>query len=625
MPLNPEELSSLCKSDPLAFAITHVDLLDGKSWSINDRKWIIEPYAALNPAVIEKGPLGKARRVVIEKSTQAGISTLSLAKALHFMAYWSVRVMYMLPRQKDLSDFSATRFDPIIKNSPFLKSIKGNPDSVYTKKIGNSYMFFLEGSVEPRSMPADSLFLDEYDLCNPIHAATAINRLDASPWKMVTYLSTPTLPAAGIDALYHASDMRRWVVPCPHCGAKQQLDWDLNLRVIGSQVSPEKVYYACVKCEKEITLQNIQEGAWVAEKPALSGDMIGYHISQMMTTTAWDLYKLFRDPDTRLAEFYRKRLGKPYTLTGGSIERDDFYVNCFDEEYDMDSVYDGESTYYMAVDQGNQLQVIVGKIEKNRRRKKIVHIELIPFDVGFKRVAQLIQVYHVKRCLIDGEPNRHPVRDLQIQFPSRVLLTDYIETQKVQYRALKDGKQKILSRVYINRTMGFDALADAIKRGEFLLPGTPSRIHPMVDLLIDHCTAIRRDIEKRRTSGGEVEVAVWRNLRADHFAHCMLYLNIAVEVDNGNNFKVKQIGASAGDAEDEVSAAQTPDQEMIINITILLAEVPHAQLKEFMAAKGAAYEIPFPLSYKLAKACNKFDDTDIMFVINSILRSELSI
>ena len=47
--LNPVELAALTKKDPLAFGISYVDLLDGKSWSIADRKWAIEPYLALNP------------------------------------------------------------------------------------------------------------------------------------------------------------------------------------------------------------------------------------------------------------------------------------------------------------------------------------------------------------------------------------------------------------------------------------------------------------------------------------------------------------------------------------------------------------------------------------------------
>ena len=63
-------------------------------------------------------------------------------------------------------------------------------------------------------MPMDALYLDEVDLCNPDHVGTAINRLDASNWKLVTYLSTPTLPNTGIDAAFQNSDQSEWVVRC---------------------------------------------------------------------------------------------------------------------------------------------------------------------------------------------------------------------------------------------------------------------------------------------------------------------------------------------------------------------------------------------------------------------------
>ena len=141
--------------------------------------------------------------MAITKSTQAGISTMSIVKALHFLCNWPVRVGYMLPRTKDLNDFASTRLDPVINNSDYLKGMKmPYPDSNSTKGMGSSYMFLMEGTVEPRSMPMDALFLDEVDLCAPEHVGTAINRLDASSWKLITYLSTPTLPMFGIDAVF---------------------------------------------------------------------------------------------------------------------------------------------------------------------------------------------------------------------------------------------------------------------------------------------------------------------------------------------------------------------------------------------------------------------------------------
>ena len=537
MALTDAELAALCKADPLAFGITHVDLLDGKQWQVASRKWMIEPYKAVNPYQIEKSPIGQARIMALTKSTQAGISTMAITKALHFMTHWPVRVGYMLPRSKDLNDFASTRFDPIVANSEFLRSRKNPyPDNNSTKAFGQSYLFFMEGTVEPRSMPMDALYLDEVDLCNPDHVGTAINRLDASAWKLVTYLSTPTLPNFGIDAIYESSDQREWMVPCPHCGNRQVMDWDKHLRLRGPASEPEAVWYACEKCDKEITVADMQLGAWIAMFPSRSNDIIGYHISQIYTTDAWMLYKHFRDPNQTIAEFYRKRLGRPYTMVGGSIEREDFLMHCFSEPYEPESQNDGMSTYYMGVNQGNQLQLVIAKIPPEKRFPKVVHIELVPFEEGFERVAKLMNIFKIKRAVIDGNPNMHSVKKLMEQFPGRVLMAIYNE-QRERF-VVKFNEKRVPLSVTIDRTQGFDDLVAAIRKGWLALPGTPPRLSPMVEVFIDQMTSIKRDLEKRKTPSGEIEVAVWRKLRADHLAHASVYLKIAIDTAAGRKFRV---------------------------------------------------------------------------------------
>ena len=615
MTITAVELESLAKKDPLAFGISYVDLLDGKQWSLLDRKWVKDLYKIANPFDIEKNPIGTARRVAFEKSTQAGISTLAITRMLHFAVFWPSRIGYMLPRTKDVSDFSATRLNPIINASDFLKSKRGEPDSVTTKKIGNSYLFLMEGTVEPRSMPMDALYLDEVDLCDPDNVGTALNRLDASNWRIVTYLSTPTLPNYGIDAIYDNSDRREWMVPCPHCGEKQPMDWEINLKIVGPESAPTSVAYVCCKCGRELTLQDIQEGEWVAQSPSKSKDMVGFHISQMMTTNADVLYATFRDPQQTTAEFYRKRLGKPYTFQGGSIEREDFLVNCFTEPYEFELFYDNESAYYMGVDQGNQLQVVVAKIPPHRRSPKIVDIELVPFDKGFERIEQLIKLYHVHRCIIDGDPNRHPVKDMCNKYPGRVLMADYIE-QRERYIVKKDKYTRVSTNVNISRTDGFDDLVDSIKKGFWALPGTPPNLPPAVETLIDQVTSLKRDIEKRSSPSGERNVAVWRKLRADHLAHSMLYCKTAIDIDQGRGFKTQVIKPQ--DDQSEKSS------DNLVAITALLAEVPVNQWVEYVQKKDQPdYTRPFPLSYKLGLAEAAYEQSEINAVIYLLVNSKI--
>jgi len=81
----------------------------------------------------------------------------------------------------------------------------------------------------------------------------------------------------------------------------------------------------------------------------------------------------------------------------------------------------------------------------------------------------------------------------------------------------------------------------AIRKGMFSLPGEPPVLPPQVEVLMDQMPSIKRDIEKRKTPSGEIEVAVWRKLRADHLAHAMLYLKTAIDSDT-KGFRLAIIG-----------------------------------------------------------------------------------
>lgn len=616
------KLSALGLRDPLSWGIMHFDLLDGKQWEVNSRRWMIELYQVCNPYEIEKNSVGTARRAVITKSTQAGVSTAAMVKALHFAVNWPVRVGFTLPRQQDLYDLVSTRFDPSIQASPYLRSKIGQPNSAHVKRIGESYVYFLEMSVEPRSIPIDSLFIDEVDLSNSDNLATLLNRLDASRWKMAMYLSTPTVPNYGVHGLYLSSDMREWLVKCPKCNHEQHIDWDENLRVVGAKNNPDRVFYGCVQCDAEITVQHIQTGRWVAQHPDRSSDMVGYHVHQMLTTPANDLYKILRDPQTKLVEFYRKRLGKPYEIGGGSIERDDILSSCFDLPYEPEPGHDGKSIYYIGADQGNELQVLVAKIERDTRRPKIVHIEIIPVTDGFSRLSQLIQLYRARKTVVDGNPNRHEAIKLVKQFPGRVLMADYIEQQKESFIVKKGMKEfpEVFTNVTINRTTGFDELTTSIRDGEWQLPGEPPRLSPDVELLIDHVTAIKRDIETRRTNSGETQVAVWRTLRADHLAHAWVYLKTAINAEQRRNLKVAVVGAPLHETSDTLDG-YAPDKDIIREITSLLAEVPTSQLQEFLGNRTQEeYTQPFPLSHKYKLTVEAgYAEQDILWVVQNLV------
>jgi len=626
-----QDLALATRMDPLAYGIAHVDLLQGRLWEVETRAWIKEIYNVVNPWEIEKDPIGKSRELVLMKPTQIGMTTMAAVRMFHFADNWPVRVIYMLPRQQDYIDFVTTRIDPMISSSERLGGLLGKPDSTRAKQLGDSYLFFMESTVEPRMMPADAIMVDELDLSVPENVATALNRLDDSRWKLRYYFSTPTLPNYGIHGRYLLSDMRKWLVRCPGCGEWQELDWEINLRVIGSLEEPTDVYLGCHSCNKRFDLDMIQKhGQWVPEKPSKSAESIGFHISQLMVHPMDVMYKHFTDPLQTLVEFYRKRLGKPYEFAGGSVTKEDFLLTCFDEPFMEEIAHDGKSRYYMGLDQGNELQIIIGKVEPSSKRIKIVRIELIPFEddnpkkVGFERVETLMDLFKIRRVVADADPNRHSVRALQGKKPARVIMADYTNIKK-RYQTSKE--RNILNHVNIQRSEAFDDLMDSIREGFWALPGLPPVLPPMVETLISHVTALKRDVEERRTPGGVQEKVVWRKLRPDHLAHSMLYLKLAVEIDTGTHHKIALIGVpNPNDIPDVDTENLTywPKPDIIATIVPLLTQVPQEQAQLYFQLQLRdeldISKLPMPLahSYKRVTVDKGCSIKDVEWVLSKI-------
>ncbi len=615
--ISPEELESITLKDILSYGISYIDLLQNRKWEVKTRPWIIQLYEVVNPYYIEKNPIGQARKMVTMKSTQCGLSTMGIVRMFHFADFWPISCYYMLPRDQDVLDFVSTRIDPMIKASPRLRNKLGM-SRVGAKEVGDSYLYFMYSSIEPRMNPADILFVDEIDLSDQTHIATAVNRMDASSWGLEYNFSTPTVSNYGIHARFLHSDQREWLVRCRYCSYEQQLDWDANLRVLGRVDKPREVFYGCAHCNEELTLDTINKGHWVAKKPDRTPYSVGFHISQMMTFPASRLYRWFRDPQTKLYEFYRKRLGVPYELGEGSLEREDLLINCFDEPVELEKGHDGSSRYYMAVDQGNEIQVMVGKIPKGSDRPQIVYVEIIPFDVGFSRVAKLMRLFRIRRCVADANPNRHSIAAIQKTFPGRMILADYVR-QKKRYKIIKEKKKGFIERVTIERTENFDNLFDLIRRGHWLLPGTPPALPQEVELIIDHTTALRRDIETRNLSSGPVEIGVYRSTRADHLAHTWGYLQVAIDIDRGKRFRMATL-----EPEDEIDEQDEEllSDDVIKSIIYYLAEVPEEQIIAHLTHdENSDYKIPFPLSHKINQAQKEYEMDEILWVMDYMLET----
>jgi len=394
------------------------------------------------------------------------------------------------------------------------------------KKMGDSYLHFMEASVSPRMLDVDYLVNDEVDLSNQDHLEQYISRLDASKFGQHHRLSTPTIDDFGIDALYKISDKKIWLIKCPGCSLEFEMDWDQNIRD-----KDGKAWYACAKCDLPLSRETIQGGNWV--RTGMTNSQIsGYAISQMMATYR-SADKLFAESKTMTKKnFYNFRLGKPFTGAVGNISRSMVYERCFQSKHPHEGSGFG---YFLGCDQGNALHVAVGK--SNGDRIEIVHLEEIPFEQGFDRLHELMRKYRIRRAVIDALPNKHTAVDFAKNYPRHAYTATFVESGDL-YK-MNDETQ----RVIIHKPDAYDNLQNLISGERLQFYGSRSLVDDVTRDAVLHLGNMRRDEVDRKTSfGGSVTRIAWVSTGADHFADAILYLSIAADSGSNSGFSVVQIG-----------------------------------------------------------------------------------
>jgi hypothetical protein len=503
----PTDIRKYEEKSPLIWSIKNIHLPKNDKWDFKHRGWQRQIFD------------DTSQRLVVIKPTQIGLTTLMICKMLHFAAHNKVSVIYTLPRGQDVSDLVNGKFTPIANNSPAVANLIHGVDNVRQKHFGESLLHFMESNTQPRMTSADLLIHDEVDMSNQDNLEEYVGRLDASKYAMRWSISTPTLEDVGIHRMYTMSDQKYWEVTCSRCGLGQELDWDDNIRHHGNNT-----WLACKSCEQEIVPDQIQNGKWISRFPERLRNkdtaISGYSVSHLMVTSI-PLSKLWEESKTMdIKRFYNIRLGKPYTPSTSAITRHLIYNNCINDTHEHENAGSG---YFLGADQGNEIHAIVGRAEGDSIR--IVHMEVIPLAEGFAGLHRLMKQYKIRRAVVDASPNRHSVLEFTEAYgKGKVLYAFY--TNVVEAYKLHNTEPQ----VNINRGASFDALLAKIQTGKIHLYGTRNSVGNEVRRFIDHMVAMKRDVIKSVTNMGVHKAEVtWVNSGADHYAHAMNYLQIAVD------------------------------------------------------------------------------------------------
>ena len=266
----------------------------------------------------------------------------------------------MQPSQGDLHTWLETKFNPMVDANESLqrriakpRSREGVNNQNMKSYIGGFLMFAWAGSPKTmRGRSAPKIYCDEtdgYDVIKEGHPVSLLWQRAATfgDLRQLIETSTPTIKGAShVEDSYNDGDRRKFHIPCPHCGEKQELKWKNVLWDKDAEGNhlPDTATYMCEHCGATISdgekRAALRKGEWVAEKK-FTGHA-SYHISELYSAfRKWsDIVTSFLEKKAAndLQSFVNVSLAETWEVTGEQGDPDSLIT--FAENYDRDSLHD---------------------------------------------------------------------------------------------------------------------------------------------------------------------------------------------------------------------------------------------------------------------------------------------
>lgn len=242
-------------------------------WRNERTPFCIEPMRACSDPSI--------RQITAMKGSQLGFTDAMVFNRMG----WAIDMdpgpeLIIMPNDRLSRQTVKKRLRPSIKASPTLaaKYSSGKAESSMDVLVFTTMDVTICGSnsaTNVRSTPYRRVTIDDFDLCEPSSYEEGTQRTGAfealSP--LMTCVGTPSFWGSGIHSQYLDGDRRRYLCPCPHCGAYQEWRFDNLTWSGGIQADPGKVmetaFMRCSQCSSRIENHDkpwcLEWGCWQPE------------------------------------------------------------------------------------------------------------------------------------------------------------------------------------------------------------------------------------------------------------------------------------------------------------------------------------------------------------------------
>lgn len=476
----------------------------------------------------------------IMKCSQVGLTELAVRIALAFLGISNGRsLIYVLPTSNFAAKFCKSRIDPIIDNSHKLTDLlvtAANSSSM--KRFGDSFLYINGAANENQaiSVPAEGLFVDELDRCNPAVIGLYNSRSRHTKGNhFKRKWSTPTVNGYGIDELYAASRQSRYAVKCDHCDTWCIPDFMRDVVIPGFEYDFEHfdkdhlndpeihwrdAYIACEHCKLSLdrALNTAKRREWVAAFPDrdYAGwwvhpfDLIAYNPTRSVIEQIKDY--------PRVGDYRNMVLGLPYTS-----ENAKFNATVVRK---LTSIIEAARAdgCCVGVDVGKTCYLVIGKkVGAIYNVHKLVRLKILD-GLLFPQFVKLFGDFRLRRMVIDAGPDFELVKALQNKYGSVVNPCVYVkdDLRITDYYTISEV-EKTKDVINAQRTKGFDSLVEAANGSKFLYPMSSEK-----EEFLQHLGGMVR--VETINEEGELE-ATWVKKGADHYLHALFYFKLACDIE----------------------------------------------------------------------------------------------
>lgn len=446
-------------------------------------------------------------------------------------------VAYTLPTAGFAATFMRTRIDPVIQDSPYLKSLlSGEVDNSEVKKIGDSFLYLkgAQSSNAPISVPCHHLIHDEVDFSDAEVLSQYQSRLTHSKYKRKTKLSTPTIPDRGIDYEFQRSRRHFNMCKCNHCNHWFAPDYFEHVKIPGftgdlreitkANLHSHNYADAVVKCPKcgETPSLLPEHREWVCENPTDKFVAAGYQITPFEAPRIITPGYLVESSTQyrRYVDFVNFSLGLPVLDEDATLTTEEL-SSVIGNELDVST-----GSVVMGVDMGGTCHVTICRVRQDNSMR-VLHIEQVPAAKIRERYMELRRIWAPRMTIMDAFPYTETCMALcavDIRLLGAVYtrqkgldLFKVIDREADRSEAVRDLRQ-----ININRDRSFDALMDFIRAGRLSKQSCPAD-----SVWVKQLTDMRR-IKDWDTQSQEI-VYRWTKSEQghDHYHHSLLYAFVA--------------------------------------------------------------------------------------------------